>query len=101
MKTMQQLPKSSDIKSVRSTGATSVPKFQRPGHLELYVLGMQKSVLEKEFSALERRRGTVKKHLDGVNERIEKLQKETYEQRRSNDCKSTPQKPLKTLTVNY
>jgi hypothetical protein len=101
MKTMQQIPNLSNIKSARSTGATSVPKVQRPGHLELYVLGMQKGVLEKELSALDKRRGTVKKRLDGINERIEKLHKETYDRQRSKSCENTPMKPLKTLSINY
>jgi hypothetical protein len=101
MKTMQQIPNLSNIKSARSTGATSVPKVQRPGHLELYVLGMQKSVLEKELSALEKKRDTVKKRLDGINERIDKLQKETYEKQKSKNCENTPTKPLKTLSINY
>jgi len=101
MKTIQQLPNLSDIKSVRSVGATSIPKVKRPGHLELYVLGREKDRLEKELAALNKRRNTVIKNLAGVNEQIQKLQKQTYEQQRNKDQENTPQKPLKTLTVNY
>jgi septal ring factor EnvC (AmiA/AmiB activator) len=101
MKTIQQLPNLSDIKSVRSIGATSIPKIKRPPHLDLYVLGMEKSRLEKELAALNKRRNTVIKNLAGVNEQIQKLQKQTYEQQRNKDKENTPQKPLKTLTVNY
>jgi hypothetical protein len=101
MKTIQQLPNLSDIKSVRSIGATSIPKIKRPGHLELYVLGREKDRLVKELAAINKRRNTVKKNLTGVNKHIEKLQKQTYEQQKSKGCESTPQKPLKTLTVNY
>ncbi|MFZ2148500.1 MAG: hypothetical protein WAV28_14895 [Sedimentisphaerales bacterium] len=101
MKTIQQLPNLSDIKSVRSIGATSIPKVKRPGHLELYVLGREKDRLAKELAALNKRRNTVIKNLAGVNEQIQKLQKQVYEQQESKDYESTPQKPLKTLTVKY
>jgi hypothetical protein len=101
MKTIQQLPNLSDIKSVRSIGATSIPKIKRPGHLELYVLGREQDRLEKELAALNKRRNTVKKNLTGINKQIEILQKQTYEQQKNDGYKSTPQKPLKTLTVNY
>jgi len=101
MKTIQQLPNLSDIKSVRSVGATSIPKIKRPGHLELYVLGREKDRLEKELAALNKRRNTVKKNLSGVNDQIEKLQKQAYEQQKNRGSESTPHKPLKTLTVKY
>lgn len=101
MKTIQQLPNLSDIKSVRSIGATSIPKIKRPGHLELYVLGREKDRLEKELAALNKRRNTVKKSLTGINKQIEKLQKQTYERTKNKNCESTSPKTLKTLTVNY
>jgi hypothetical protein len=101
MKTIQQLPNLSDIKSVRSIGATSIPKIKRPGHLELYVLGREKDRLEKELAALNKRGNTVKKNLTCINEQIEKLQKQEYEQTKNKNCENTPQKPLKTLTLNY
>jgi hypothetical protein len=101
MKTIQQLPNLSDIKSVRSIGATSIPKIKRPGHLELYVLGREKDRLEKELAALEKRRNTVKKSLTGTDKQIEKLQKQTYKQIKTKNCENTSQKPLKTLAVKY
>jgi len=101
MKTIQQLPNLSDIKSVRSIGATSIPKIKRPAHLDLYVLGMEKSRLEKELAVLNKRRNTVIKNLANVNLQVEKLRKQTYEQQRVKTQDSTPQKPLKTLSVNY
>jgi flagellar motility protein MotE (MotC chaperone) len=101
MKTIQQLPNLSDIKSVRSIGATSIPKVKRPSHLELYVLGKEKDRLEEELAVLNKRKNTVKKNLTDVNKQIEKLQKQTYKQQKNKSCESTPQKPLKTLSVNY
>jgi len=101
MKSIQQLPNLSDINSVRSIGATSIPKIKRPTHLDLYVLGMEKSRLKKELAALNKRRSTVMRSLADVSAQVEKLQRQTYEQQRSKDQGNTPQKPLKTLTVNY
>jgi len=101
MKTIQQLPSLGDIKSVRSVGATSIPKIKRPTHLELYVLAREKDRLEKELAALNRRRNTAIGNLTGVNDQIEKLQEEALEQQKSKKCEKTPQKPLKTLSVNY
>jgi hypothetical protein len=101
MKKIQQLPNLSDIKSVRSVGATSIPKIKRPGYLELYVRGREKERFEKELAALNKRRNTVKKNLTSINEQIERLQKQTYEQQKNKNSESTLQKPLKTMTVNY
>jgi hypothetical protein len=101
MRTIQQLPSLSDIRSVRSVGATSIPKVKRPSHLELYVLGREKDRLDKELAALNKRRSTVMRNLTGVNEQIEKLQQEALEQQKNKNCENAPQKPLKTLTIKY
>jgi hypothetical protein len=101
MKSMQELPNLSDIKSVRSIGATSIPKIKRPAHLDLYVLGMEKSRLQKELAALNKRRSTVMRSLADVSTQVEKLRKQAYEQQGNKDQENTLQKPLKTLTVNY
>lgn len=101
MKTIQQLPNLSDIKSVRSVGATSIPKVKRPIHLDLYVLARTKDRLEKELAALNKRRNTVMRNLAGADEQIEKLQHEALEQQKNRHDENAPQKPLKTLTVKY
>jgi len=101
MKTLQQLPNLSDIKSVRSIGATSIPKIKRPAYLELYALGMEKSRLEKELAALNKRRSTIMRNLADVSAQVEKLQKQTYQQHENNNQEDAPQKPFKTLKVNY
>ena len=101
MKSIQQLPALGDIKSVRSVGATSIPKAKRPTHLELYVLAREKHRLLNELAALNKRRSTVAKNLTSVNEQISKLQEEALRQQEDEKDKGTPQKPLKTLTINY
>lgn len=101
MKSMQELPNLSDIKSVRSIGASSIPKAKRPSHLDLYVLGMEKSRLEKELTVLNKRRNTVMRSLADVSAQVEKLRRQTYEQQENKNHEGSPQKPLKTLTVNY
>jgi uncharacterized protein YlxW (UPF0749 family) len=100
MKTVQQLSSLSNIKSVHSIGATSIPKVQRSSHLELYVLDSERRRLENEVFVLDKRRNTVRKQLDGVNNRIEKLQKQVLERRGAKTSK-TPKNPLKTMVMNY
>jgi hypothetical protein len=100
MKTLQQLPNLSDIKSVRSIGATSIPKAKRPLHLDLYALAREKDRLEKELAVLNKRRNTVMKNLACTNEQIEKLHTALVA-RPNKACEDAPQKPLKTLSINY
>ena len=101
MKTAQRLSGLRDTKSLHSIGATSIPKSQRSSHLELYVLENEKNRLEKELFALDKRRGGVKKQLDSVNDRLEKLQKEVLKERGAKIASSTPKKQLKTMVLNY
>ncbi len=101
MKTMQQLPSMGDIRSVRSIGATSIPKVKRPVHLDLYVLSMEKSRLEKELAVLDKKRSTIMRKLEEVDAQIEKLQKQVFRKKKDSDSEDISQKPLKTLTVNY
>ncbi len=101
MKSIQQLPGLSDIKSVRSIGATSIPRVERSAHLELHVLATDKSRLEKELASLNKRTSTVRRNLGIINKQIETLQQETLAQIRKEKGESGPQKPLKTLTLDY
>ena len=101
MKTMQQLPNLGDIRSVRSVGATSTPRVKRPIHLDLYVLSMEKSRLEKELAALDKRRSTVMRKLADVDAQVDVLQKQAFGHKRNENGEDASQKPLKTLTVNY
>lgn len=100
MKTIQQLPNLSDIKSVRSIGATSIPKVKRPLHLELYALAREKDRLEKELAVLNKRRNTVTRNLTDIDGQIGKLQ-EALAQRKNGYFGSVPQKTIKTLAVSY
>ena len=100
MKTVQQLSSLMDTKSLHSIGATSIPKAQRSSHLGLYVLESEKKRLENEIFALDKRRNAVRKQLDSVNDRIEKLQKEVWEKRGAKTGK-TLKNPLKTMVLNY
>ncbi len=101
MKTVQQLSSLSNIKSVHSIGATSIPKAQRSCHLELYVLESEKKRLEKEIFALNKRRSTAKRQLNSINKRIEKLQEETHQKQKIKTYRGVPTKPLKTMAINY
>ena len=101
MKTKHHIPTLSDIKSVRSMGATSVPKVQRPSHLELFVLGMERSRVITELAALNKRRDTLGKQLDGIDKRVEKLHQDTVGQLSNRHGESTSTKPLKTMSIQY
>jgi len=101
MKSIQRLSGLRDTKSLHSIGATSIPKSQRSGHLELYVLENEKNRLEKELFALDKRRGGVKKQLDSVNGQLEKLQNEIWKERGAKIANKAPKKPLKTMALSY
>ena len=77
MKGMSEITSIRDTRSLHSVGGGCIPKHQRSANLELYVLSSEKSRLEKEVFALDKRRNTARKQLDGVSKRIEKLQEET------------------------
>ena len=101
MKTVQQLSSLRDTKSLHSIGASSIPKAQRSGHLELYVLESEKKRLENEVFVLDKRRNSMRKQLDSVNDRIGKLQKQIWEKRGVKAAGETPKKPLKTMVMKY
>ena len=101
MKGILQVPGVRDIKSIHSVGARSIPKVQRSGYLELYMLRREKDRLEKEIFASDKRTNTAKRQLDSIGKRIEKLQKETHEGQKVKTYRSTPARPLKTMAINY
>ncbi len=101
MKTVQELPTLSCIKTACTVGASSIPKVERPGHLELYVLGMGKSRLLKEFSAVTKRKGEIQGHLNDLNERIKTLRKQVNSQQDNQHGEGTPEKQVKTMPMYY
>jgi peptidoglycan hydrolase CwlO-like protein len=90
-----------DIKSIHSAGLRSIPKVQRSSYLELYMLKTEKSRLEQEIFALDKRNQTLQRQLESIDRRIEKLQKEAYEEQKIKTHKRGFIKPLKTIRVNY
>ena len=101
MKGILQVPGVRDIKSIHSVGARSIPKVQRSGYLELYMLRREKDRLEKEIFASDKRTNTAKRQLDSISKRIEKLQKETHEEQKIKTYRGIPTRPLKTMAINY
>jgi len=101
MKGILQMPGVRDIKSIHSVGARSIPKVQRSSYLELYMLRREKDRLEKEIFVLDKRRSAAKRQLDSINKRIEKLQKEVYEEQKIKTYRGIPTRPLKTMAINY
>ena len=101
MKGTLQMPGISDIKSIHSIGARSIPKVLRSSYLELYMIRGEKSRLEKEIFALDKRRESANRQLNGINKRIEKLQKEVQEEQKIKTYRGIPTRPLKTMAINY
>lgn len=101
MKGLQQVTSARDVKSIRSVGARSIPKIQRSAYLELYTHKREKDRLEKEIFALDKRSSTVRRLLDSINKRIEKLQTEVREEQKTATYRNAPAKPLKTLAIKY
>lgn len=101
MKGALQIPGSRDIKSIHSVGARSIPKVQRSSYLELYMLRRKKDRLEKEIFALDKRSDSANRQLNNINKQIEKLQKEVHKEQKIKTYKSIPERPLKTMAINY
>ena len=100
MKSMSQLQTVSDIKGMHSIGARSIPKAMRSSYLELYVLDRERSRLEKENFAVDKRRNNAQMRLDSIAARMEKLQEEIKEESKSHSY-SPSKKFLKTMSINY
>lgn len=101
MRGMVQVLNSRDIKSIHSVGVRSIPKVQRSGYLELYMLRREKDRLEKEIFAIDKKRDSANRQLNSINKRIEKLQQETDREQKGKTYKNIPTKPLKTMSINY
>lgn len=89
------------IRSMHSSGKRSIPRVQSSAYLDLYMLPKEKDRLEKVIFVLDKRRNTANRQLDGINKRIEKLQKETHEEQKIKTYRSVPTRPLKTMAINY
>ena len=90
-----------EIKSIHPAGIRSIPKVQRSGYLDLYTLGREKDRLEKELSALDKRRTAAARQSHNVTKRIIQLQKETGEEDRAKTRKSMHARPLRTMAIKY
>ncbi|MBI5748747.1 MAG: hypothetical protein HZA00_06425 [Nitrospinae bacterium] len=101
MKGMVQMLNSRDIKSIHSIGVRSIPKVQRSSYLELYMLIREKDRLEKEISALDKRRDSANRQLSSINGRIEKLQQEADKEQKGKTYRDISTKPLKTMSIAY
>jgi len=101
LKSIQQLAGPRDIKSIHSIGARSIPKVQRSGYLELYMLKREKDRLEKEMAAVDKRRNIAVRQLDNISERTETLQKELSEKPKIKTYKNVPTSPLKRMSMSY
>lgn len=89
-----------DVKSMQSISARSIPRVQRSGYLDLYLMTEKKRRLEKEISILEVRRNIAKKQLTIINKRVDKLQSEGLEEQRGT-LHQPAAKPMKRMRIQY
>ncbi len=89
------------LESIHTAGISSVPKTQRSAHLELYVLGREKSRLTREKLALDGRREVIDRHLGSINKRIVSLQDQMVREQQAEAGIKTPSQPIKTVDINY
>ncbi len=101
MRGIQQILSLRDIKSIHSVGARSIPKVQRSGYLDLYVLNREKDRLEKEIFALEKRRTAADRELNGIAKHIESLQKESHEGKKIKTNRDVSVRSLKKMEIHY
>ncbi|PIO48016.1 MAG: hypothetical protein CMR00_07320 [[Chlorobium] sp. 445] len=92
----------SAIKSARSLKRIPRSKTARPigtsgNYLNLYVLSTEKERLEKELATIERRRSEIVKQLANVMKEIEDITKKHFKDTE----KKQPDKPFKTVSLNY
>ena len=64
-----------DIRSHRSIGRRSIPKFRSSAYLELYMLGKARDRLEKELGLLEKRSTAIGKRLLEIRREMEVLER--------------------------
>ena len=101
MRGIQQILSLRDIKSIHSVGARSIPKVQRSGYLDLYVLNREKDRLEKEIFALEKRRTAADRELNSIAKRIQRLQKESHEEKKIKTNRDVSVRSLKKMAIHY
>jgi hypothetical protein len=101
MRGIQQISSLRNIKSIRSVGARSIPKVQRSGYLDLYILKREKDRLGKEIFVLEQRRTAADRELNSIAKRIEKLQKETHEEQKIKTYRDVSARSLKKMAIHY
>jgi hypothetical protein len=101
MRGIQQILSLRDIKSIHSVGARSIPKVQRSGYLDLYVLNREKERLEKEIFALEKRRTAADRELNSIAKRIQRLQKESHEEKKIKTNRDFSVRSLKKMAIHY
>ena len=96
-----------DIRSHRSIGRRSIPKFRSSAYLELYMLGKARDRLEKELALLEKRRTAIGKGLSEIRREMEALERLAQSEPSDNGAKKAAEpsgsrkKSWKTFALKY
>ena len=96
-----------DIRSHRSIGRRSIPKFRSAAYLELYMLGKARDRLEKELGLLDKRSTAIGKRLSEIRREMESLERLAQSEPPDNGAKKAVEpsgsrkKPWKTFALKY
>lgn len=91
-----------DIKSISSAGIRSIPKVQRSLYLDLYMLKREENKVEQAMIYLDKRRNSLRKQLQSIKQRVDRLQKEMpQEQQVVKSSKNIERRPLKRIAITY
>ena len=101
MRGMQQISNLRNIKSIHSVGVRSIPKVQRSSYLDLYALKREKDRLEKEVFVLEQRKTAADRELNSIAKHIERLQKESHEEKKIKTNRGVSVRSLKKMAIHY
>ena len=101
MKGMMEISGTRNVKTSHAAGVRSIPKVQRSGYLELYMLGRERDRLEKEMSVLDKRRNATSRQFDDINQRVERVHRDVFKEHRIKAQAGLSPRPLKTMAINY
>ena len=102
MKKSFQILSNRDIKSIHSIGARSIPKVQRSGYLELYMLKRENDRLMNEIFMLDKRKNSVARQLKSITHRMALLNKEAeIKQKPIKHGKNISPNTYKTMSMDY
>ena len=102
----QDIPGLTSIKTSQRAKVRSMPRGKGAEYLELFLLGKNKTRLEKEKINIEKRKVQVGENLKAVDQEISELEGEVSGKNRKETAaqqykKMVPKKPMKMMKIEY